>query len=351
VIRTTDAPRPVRHSVRHHLVALAVLTLALRLLAASGAALPAPPSDPGAWLDWWTATEPALALGAVLRLLAMGLCGYLLLLTTLDLLGLVLHWHPMSRLARRLAPAAWRAVVLRPVAMGTLAVPTLFAPALSAPPVMAEVAEVPDHASGEPITLTMTWVGPAEEVPPTTVSPTTVPPTTVPPSTVPPPAMPPTTVPLTDVPPTTEPGPPVPAPATLVAEPVDATAAAPTPPPTLEIEVVEATPSGTSTTAPSPAPTAPAPADETAEHLDAPPLGTPPGSQGAVHVVRPGESFWSIAEARAAAEVGRSPTANEVRLQWRALIAANEDRLPAPGNPDLLYPGMVLDLPTVGRAG
>ena len=54
-------------------------------------------------------------------------------------------------------------------------------------------------------------------------------------------------------------------------------------------------------------------------------------------VVDHGDSFWSIA----ADHVGD----REVVAYWRALIAANRDRLVDPSNPDLLYPNQVLVLP------
>jgi hypothetical protein len=83
-------------------------------------------------------------------------------------------------------------------------------------------------------------------------------------------------------------------------------------------------PSTTTTTAPPPAPPppdpTPAPAALAADEV----------------VVRPGDSFWSIAEDEAEGDVG---------TYWRALIDANRDRLVDPGNPDLLYPEQVLRLP------
>lgn len=320
MIHTTRTPR-ARHSVRHHLVAVAALAGGLVLLSMSGAALPAPPSEPTAWLEWWSTTDPALALGAVLRLISIGLSAYLLLVTTLDLIGVAIGLRPLSRLARRLAPSAWRAVVLRPVAAGTLAVPTLFAPALTAMPVMAQEVEAPESIAGEPITLTMTWGGSTEDPPEstTTTAPTspTVTPDPTPPTPIPPASVPPTSVPPTSVEPTE---------ATATATPIDAL---PVAPPV--------------------SPAATASPEETADHLDAPPLSHPGDAH--VHVVRPGDSFWRIAEERVAADIGRAPHANEVRVYWRALINANEDRLPVPGNPDVIYPGAELRLPDLRQTG
>lgn len=55
--------------------------------------------------------------------------------------------------------------------------------------------------------------------------------------------------------------------------------------------------------------------------------------------VAPGESFWSIAERNA-------PDGADVAMYWRTLIDANRDRLADPGNPDLLFPGQELSLPS-----
>ena len=57
-------------------------------------------------------------------------------------------------------------------------------------------------------------------------------------------------------------------------------------------------------------------------------------SQPRVHVVGPGESLWSIAEATSAADPGRV---------WRAIWAANRDVIGE--DPDLILPGQRLLLP------
>jgi hypothetical protein len=48
--------------------------------------------------------------------------------------------------------------------------------------------------------------------------------------------------------------------------------------------------------------------------------------------------FWNIA--------GRPWVYGDPR-KWRLLYEANRDKLPAPGNPDLILPGMVLDIPSL----
>jgi nucleoid-associated protein YgaU len=133
-----------------------------------------------------------------------------------------------------------------------------------------------------------------------------------------------------------------------------ATAAAGAPPPTMAVMVPLDT-TATSTTSPTGTTTAPAPTtttttttavDPTTTMTSQPtpaaprrPSPTPPPTvpdRGEV-VVRPGDSFWSIAEEEAGAP-GVGP-------YWRALIDLNRGRLVDPSNPDLLYPGQVLRLP------
>lgn len=71
--------------------------------------------------------------------------------------------------------------------------------------------------------------------------------------------------------------------------------------------------------------------------------------------VRSGDSFWSIAEEtliderRSEFDGGSASeiTDEEIAGYWRILIAANEDRLIEPGNPDLILPGQELILPPV----
>jgi hypothetical protein len=66
----------------------------------------------------------------------------------------------------------------------------------------------------------------------------------------------------------------------------------------------------------------------------------------AVHVVQPGESFWAIAETHVLAH---NPQADdhEIARYWEVLQSQNAHRLPAPGVPDLLYPGTELSLPPI----
>ena len=64
-------------------------------------------------------------------------------------------------------------------------------------------------------------------------------------------------------------------------------------------------------------------------------VSTRPASQPRVHVVRPGESLWSIAEATSAA--------GDPDRRWRAIWSANRDVIG--DDPDLILPGQQLRLP------
>lgn len=71
--------------------------------------------------------------------------------------------------------------------------------------------------------------------------------------------------------------------------------------------------------------------------------GTVHGATG-VHVVRPGESFWSIAEDEVLTNVDEATDA-DVAAYWKVFIELNRDGLPDPENPDLLWVDSVLRLP------
>jgi len=72
--------------------------------------------------------------------------------------------------------------------------------------------------------------------------------------------------------------------------------------------------------------------------IDAPPPET--------WVVQPGDSLWGAARRTLAATWGREPSDAEVDPYWRAVVDANRARLVDPTNPDLIYPGQELVLPT-----
>ena len=62
-------------------------------------------------------------------------------------------------------------------------------------------------------------------------------------------------------------------------------------------------------------------------------------------VVVEGDHFWSIAKHSLADAWGRQPTDIEMTPYWVELVAANEDRLLPPGDPDLIYPGQTFVIP------
>ena len=62
------------------------------------------------------------------------------------------------------------------------------------------------------------------------------------------------------------------------------------------------------------------------------------------HTVAPGDTFWSIAEDTIRAE-GHAASDHDVVSYWHALIDLNRDRLRVPGEPDLIFPGQVFELP------
>src|SRR5919106_363879 len=77
--------------------------------------------------------------------------------------------------------------------------------------------------------------------------------------------------------------------------------------------------------------------------------GSAPTSSAGGVVVERGDDLWSLAAEQLRAQLGRSPSGDEVADYWRALIAANEGRL-ASGDPDLIFRGERLTVPPVGRS-
>lgn len=61
-------------------------------------------------------------------------------------------------------------------------------------------------------------------------------------------------------------------------------------------------------------------------------------------VVSSGEHFWSIASSHVGDTLGHPPTALQVVEYWRSLVDANLPVIRS-GNPDLIHPGEVLELP------
>lgn len=80
------------------------------------------------------------------------------------------------------------------------------------------------------------------------------------------------------------------------------------------------------------------------------PLGTAAASPEVtapdVVVVTSGDSLWSIAEDALLDAGGGVPTDAAVMRYWRQLIEANRSGLVEPTNPDLIYAGQIVTLPT-----
>ena len=89
------------------------------------------------------------------------------------------------------------------------------------------------------------------------------------------------------------------------------------------------------TTAPLVAPTAP------------PPVAPVPPPAGATHTVTSGEHLWSIAAGQVATATGKAPadlSPADVAAYWLRVVELNRHRLRS-GNPNLVYPGEVVELP------
>jgi hypothetical protein len=249
------------------------------------------------WLD---DTTPAVVPAALLRLAALGACAYLALALVLTLVAQLVDRRTGGRaveVVRRLLPTALRSLLAGGAQLSLVAVTALPATALPAaaamgdpPSHIATMAKVgaaptparPDTPTGATSTATMTRLPTSA---PTTVSPTTASPTTASPTTT-----------VTPIAPTT-------APTSLAPVPLPPRASAP------------ANPSVTADAA-----------DET-------------------WTVTAGDTFWSIAEEALTDQRGSFPSQHEIVRYWRQLIATNQARLAAPGNPDLLLPGQSLLLP------
>lgn len=66
-------------------------------------------------------------------------------------------------------------------------------------------------------------------------------------------------------------------------------------------------------------------------------------------VVERGDNLWTISEDRIEGDLGRKPTDAEVAPYWQEVIDTNQDRYVQPGNPNLILPGQVIDLPPTGH--
>jgi nucleoid-associated protein YgaU len=75
-------------------------------------------------------------------------------------------------------------------------------------------------------------------------------------------------------------------------------------------------------------------------------LGEGPAPNGSV-VVQPGDHLWKISAAHLEGILDRPAELEEIDPYWRVVIETNRALLTS-GDPDLIYPGEVIELPQVG---
>lgn len=385
------------------------LAVGLAALHATGGVLAPPPlSDPGRVGAWLELRQPAEAAVALVRLLAIGSAWYLLAATVAATVARVVGSASLVRvvdavtvpLVRRLAHGA----VGASIAAASLA--GVGGPALAEPPAVgipsaATMSRLPDAEAdapapappGRPPTETMrilpdaaagqtdasqtgagqTGAGavpamrvlPPGEAPPLTPPPASPPPLTPPPLTPPPSPSLPSRAPSTPAAPagdaeagTADPGrdshPDAPGAAAdarpgRVARPVRQPTV---PPPILTPVTSEGASDVPRPSGPRAAPVVAGAADagasgqlgRSAATDAADPEASPP-ARSRTWVVEPGHHFWAMAEQILADAWERPPTDDDVDTYWRTLVGANRALLRDPSNPDLLFPGQVLDLP------
>ena len=86
----------------------------------------------------------------------------------------------------------------------------------------------------------------------------------------------------------------------------------------------------TTTTTPAPAP---------------PRVSAPAPAAVRTWVLQPGDHLWSVAERVVEEQLGRPASESEVHPYWSTLVERNRQRLPHPQDPDLVYPGLEIELP------
>jgi hypothetical protein len=158
---------------------LAIATAVL-LMCGGGRLAPPPLAHPGGWLLWLTARDPAVAIMAIVRVLALGACGYLCAATGLGVLARLSHLSGLIHAADRVTVPLIRRLLHASLGTGLL-VSSLATPAgaaaSTAHPAAAEATEATD-ATDLPV---LRWLGPAEE-PTAPAPPTITPPAIAPPA-------------------------------------------------------------------------------------------------------------------------------------------------------------------------
>lgn len=79
---------------------------------------------------------------------------------------------------------------------------------------------------------------------------------------------------------------------------------------------------------------------------DSTPSSQRPGGQSS-WLVEKGDNLWTIAERTAPS----GSDLNDVARHWLGIIDANRDSLPRPDDPDLIYPGMTIIIPSSDNSG
>jgi hypothetical protein len=249
----------------------------------------------GSWrelLAWLDHTPPGVTAVALLRLLALGLCGYLAAALSITVLVGLADRQRRARQGSRSLPPGLRQLVAHGARSGVVGSVILgwLGPVVGATPALAATTD--DDPTSH--TATMAHLDPASEEPPAGSAT------------------------MTDL------------------------GAAPQSP----AEPVPTSTPGTGVARETATPSAPGPGTPAAPPSSAP--SDPPPTTHDEWVVAPGESFWSIAEEVLTDARGTRPAEHEVAHYWQQLVAANHERLAAPGNADLLLTGQHLHIPPPG---
>lgn len=288
-------------------VAALVAGVALFHALGRGQLAPPPLTDPGAWGPWLEAREPTVAAVAVLRLVVLALAWYLVGTTTVGIVARLLRAARLVRVADALTVPAVRRLLRGALGVG-----------LATAMVGAATAPVPKQAPAPTLAVsTPSHVAPGDEGPvlraadegPTLRAAAGEGPT---------------------LRAAVDAGPTLRAVAEEAGEvPAVSHAGASTDEPRLrrsERDILEAVPG--------------------LRQVDTGASDDPAPEDGH-HRVRSGESLWSIAQDTLAEAWEREPTDAEVLAYWHRLIDDNRAMLPDPDNPDLIFPGDRLHLPSV----
>jgi nucleoid-associated protein YgaU len=293
-----------------------------------------PPLDPSAWVPWIEDRDALIATMALLRLVVLGLCWYLVGVTTVGTIARLLRAARLTRIADALTLPIVRRLLQQTlgVVLATAMVTAATGPSLTVPPAPVQVAADVGDDHGR--------AGPAAETPGSG-------------SEVRSPAPHRTGVGIARGAPSPAEGPPevtlrgLPVPdgaegATLRGLPV---------PDEAEGATLRGLPVPGAEVAPLPwriaASDTPPRRDGVVDTNVSETAGGATRTDRIAHTVRSGESLWRIASHRLETALQRSPTDAEIVPYWRAVIELNRDRLPDRDDPDLILPGQELLLPPV----